>query len=268
MSDPQRTDADRPADTLAGRQRDARVEELLLAGLDHYFAGRYEQAIHIWTRVLFLDRRHARARAYIERARNALAERQRETDELLHQGTSAFESGEAGTARRLLTAAVERGAAPDVAFAYLDRLDRLEPVLDAGTGSAAAASLPRENEGHADPGRHRTAGWRVALVVGGLAVVVGVGGYLAAALDTDSDHSPPAILPVPVVKIPVPQPSALVIHRARRLLASGRPRDALRLMGAIPATDTRRAEADRLMAEIQEALLDGRGEDATERVAR
>ena len=44
---------------------------MLLASLDHYFAAEYEQAINVWTRALFLDRSHARARAYIERARSA-----------------------------------------------------------------------------------------------------------------------------------------------------------------------------------------------------
>ncbi len=60
--------------------RAALIEQLLLAGLDQYFSGQYEQAIHVWTRVFFLDRGHARARAYIERARGALAERQREAE--------------------------------------------------------------------------------------------------------------------------------------------------------------------------------------------
>ena len=57
MTDPLRFD--RPASVDAdGRERDARIEELLLVGLDHYFAGRHELAINIWTRVLFLDRSH------------------------------------------------------------------------------------------------------------------------------------------------------------------------------------------------------------------
>src|SRR5262245_25573900 len=106
MSDPARTDLP-AADALAGHQRDARVEQLLLTGLDHYFAGRYERAIHVWTRVLFLERGHPRACAYIDRARSALAERQRESEELLHRGTAAFDGGEVTDARRLLTAAVE-----------------------------------------------------------------------------------------------------------------------------------------------------------------
>ena len=51
----------------------------------------YEHAINVWTRALFLDRSHARARAYIERARSALAERQRESEELLQNGVAAFQ---------------------------------------------------------------------------------------------------------------------------------------------------------------------------------
>ena len=113
-------------DAGSGAERDAKVEQLLLVGLDHYFANRYELAINVWTRVLFLDRSHARARAYIERARSAQAERQRESEELLQNGVSAFERGEGGEARRLIEAAIEAGAPSEEAFAVLERLNRLE----------------------------------------------------------------------------------------------------------------------------------------------
>ena len=66
MTDPLRTDHLPEAGEVPERERDARVEDLLLAGLDHYFAGQHELAISVWTRVLFLDRGHARARAYID----------------------------------------------------------------------------------------------------------------------------------------------------------------------------------------------------------
>ena len=84
--------------------REARIEQLLLWGLDHYFAGKYEQAINIWTRVTFLERGHGRARAYIERARGALAERQRESDELLHTGVEAYHAGDLESARVIVVA--------------------------------------------------------------------------------------------------------------------------------------------------------------------
>src|SRR5437868_13862396 len=106
--------------------RETRIEELLLAGLDHYFNGQHELAINVWTRVLFLDRSHARARAYIERARSAQAERQRESEELLQNGVSAFQRGDGDEARRLLEAAIEGGAPSEEALVVLERLNRLE----------------------------------------------------------------------------------------------------------------------------------------------
>ena len=122
------TDPLRPTIPEAGevpeRERDARVEELLLAGLDHYFVGQHELAISVWTRVLFLDRGHARARAYIERARSAIAERQREGEELLHTGAAAFDRGDAGAAR----------TAPDLG-------GRARRAQRGGAGAARAARI-------------------------------------------------------------------------------------------------------------------------------
>src|SRR4029453_4600733 len=118
--------SDRPSNPdHPDRDRDARIEELLLTGLDHYFAGRHNLAINIWTRVLFLDRSHGKARAYIERARGALAEKQRETEELLQTGADALTRGDRATARALLTSAERAGGSED-APAWLHRLDRLE----------------------------------------------------------------------------------------------------------------------------------------------
>src|SRR3954471_14710616 len=128
MSDPLRIDGSRAhADVASESDRDAKIEQLLLVGLDHYFAARYELAINVWTRALFLDRSHARARAYIDRARSAIAERQRESEELLQTGVAAFQRGDSDEARRLLQAAIEGGAPSEEALAVLDRLNRFEP---------------------------------------------------------------------------------------------------------------------------------------------
>ena len=146
MSDPLRTrpihDHNTPPIDGAA-QRDAKIESLLLSGLDHYFASDYDQAIDVWTRALFLDRQHARARAYIERARSALAEQQRESEELLHNGIAAFERGEIDAARQLLKAAVQRGGAHEVALAFLTRIDRISAAAPvAPAPSVAPARLP------------------------------------------------------------------------------------------------------------------------------
>ena len=150
MSDPLRTDPARALDGAPEPGRDAKIEQLLLLGLDHYFAAEYEQAINVWTRALFLDRSHPRARAYIERARSALSERLRQSEELLHGGVAAFNRGEAGEARRLLEAAMLQGAPSDEALALLDRLNRLEQGID-----AAGPGAGRANERRSGPARRR-----------------------------------------------------------------------------------------------------------------
>src|SRR5258708_27173865 len=127
MPDSLRPDRRLVTDAASEADREAKVEQLLLVGLDHYFAAQYEQAINVWTRALFLDRNHARARAYIERARSALAERQRESEELLQNGVAPFQRAEADEARRLLQAAMNHRAPPHEALAAPDPLDRLSP---------------------------------------------------------------------------------------------------------------------------------------------
>src|SRR5689334_21702155 len=118
MSDPLRTDAAQDADAAVVADRDARIEQLLLAGLDHYFVGDFERAINVWSRVVFLDRQHSRARAYIDRARSALAERHRASEELLHLGVDAFNRGDPGEARTLINQAVEHVGPNDMALVF------------------------------------------------------------------------------------------------------------------------------------------------------
>src|SRR3954466_2969177 len=178
MSDPLRIDGSRVhADVASETDRDAKIEQLLLVGLDHYFAARYELAINVWTRALFLDRSHARARAYIDRARSALAERQRESEELLQNGVAAFERGEGDEARRLLQAAIDGGAPSEEALAVLDRLNRLQtPLAPAGMPSSSPSRRDRsrrvaDEAARAESGRRATilAIVSIVIVVTGLA---------------------------------------------------------------------------------------------------
>ena len=47
MADSLPTDGERAVDDASAADRDAKIERLLVAGLDHYFAQRYEQAIAV-----------------------------------------------------------------------------------------------------------------------------------------------------------------------------------------------------------------------------
>src|SRR5947199_3635384 len=174
MSELHRDSAHAP-DPTSDVDRDAKIEQLLLAGLDHYFAARYDQAINVWTRALFLDRSHPRARAYIERARSALAERQRKSEELLHTGVAAFQRGEGDEARRLLHAAIDGGAPSDEALAVLDRLNRLEAAAAPATAPAATPSRRERTRQTADAGARAESGRRATVFAIVSIVIVGAG---------------------------------------------------------------------------------------------
>ena len=258
MADPLR-DQDTSATFPPGRE--SRIEELLLAGLDHYFSGQHELAISVWTRVLFLDRSHARARAYIERARGAIAERHREGDELLQTGAAAFARGDTGEARRLLMSAAERGARPEEALAMLDRLERLAPAdVEMDSEPAPAPRIRRYTQRLGNRSTHAgsaRSGVRAATLLLVLAIGLAIG--VLAMIARSSLFSPLAsagAARVVAEPLPVPSASEVWLARARAWSGSGRLRDALAALEAIRPGDPLRAQADDLRARIQQQLLD------------
>lgn len=258
MTDPLRSD--RPADA-PDRERDGRIEELLVSGLDHYFAGQHELAINVWTRVLFLDRGHAKARAYIERARGAVAEKQREGEELLHSGAAALNRGDHVAARQLLTTAVERGASGEEALALLHRLDRLE-AASTYVGPRNAPGLPSPPQRPDTQDRYARRDSRLAWVgtgiLAGILIAAGAA-YLWIAADPFALNVAHTSLP-PAAADPLPVPPACEIRlaRARSLFASGRLREAVVELEAGDPDERHRASMDELRAIIQRQLLAAR----------
>jgi hypothetical protein len=256
MSDPLRHDED-GLTSEAGR--DTRIEELLLAGLDHYFNGQHELAINVWTRVLFLDRSHARARAYIERARSAIAERQREAEELLQTGAAAFQRGDTAGARRLLTSAVESGASPDEALALLDRLDRLSPAdrLPETTGELRSPRRRLDVASGSEQKGSRAITLLLMLAVGLAAGVLVMIYWSAAGLPWSAARTfPPAAVARPLENpLPVPLAGDLALSRAHKLYAKGLLREAMAALEPIHLGDALQPQADDLRIDIQHHLL-------------
>ena len=270
MSDHQRPERIRADGDLPERDRDGRVEELLLTGLDHYFGGRYDLAINVWTRVLFLDRGHARARAYIERARGAIAERQREGDELVHSAAAAFDSGDVDGARGLLSSALERGAASEEALALLNRIERLDAVssqLEPATNSRVGRFLGQLEPPAARPANSRSRMvWVAAGVAAGLFVAAVAGVVLWIRGDAWLAWTPaPIAAPATIAIEPVPVPAAADVWmaRGREFYAKGRLHEALGALESIRPGDSLRGQADACRAAIQRQLLAAaRGADA------
>jgi hypothetical protein len=259
MFDPHRTDTSRAVDAVSDSDRDAKVEQLLLDGLDCYFAAQYEQAINVWSRALFFDRGHSRARAYIERARRALAERQRESEELLETGFAALRRREHGEVRRMQDAA-EGGVASDEARAGLGRLDRIEPgalaPAVADTPGAARRSVQPPLLRHRPHGASRSGLLLAAAVVaaGWLWLLISSAGVWPIVDDntaTTTPVAPPAVDVVP--DLPLRAETALT--RARMLAAGGRLHDAMAALDLVRPTDPLKGEADRLRADLQRRLI-------------
>ena len=263
MSDPLRTDVSRALDAAPDADRDAKIEQLLLAGLDHYFAAQYELAINVWTRALFFDRSHARARAYIERARSALAERQREAEELLQGGAAAFRRGDTREARRLLQAAIDSGAPLEDAFPMLERLHRLDPPPASSPAARSAGDRSAPFTPDSALGRtRRGAGFVAALAA--LLAIVALGAYAAVASDggwrswlsLPNVRSAATIAPVARdVVLAIPRRGEMALTRARSLAAGGDLHDALAVLDRIRPSDPQKSDADRLRADLQRELL-------------
>ena len=246
MADSKRLQVDRPDGT---ESREGQIDALLEEGLDRYFNNRYEDAIHLWTRVLFLDRTHARARAYIDRARTALAEVQRRSEELLQTSREMLGQGRTDAARELLAEAIATSG-DDVQSATLradlERRERAQVLVP-------AADIPQTPE--AVPGWKWTPTSPLVIALVGVAAL---GVLLAGVVLLDlSDAERPAAVTGPAAdsRLATPSASAVALIRARALFSRGRLAEALQKLDGVAPASSERVEADALRIEIQQLLL-------------
>jgi hypothetical protein len=275
----------------------ALIEQLLLAGLDHYFTGQYEQAIHVWTRVFFLDRGHARARAYIERARGALAERQREAEARGAEEATAPRPAASGSMVAASAFGVRSSAAAELtdtlpAAPPRRRLSRRDlwrgvpestiladratdlvvpgvmapvPATDAAgiAIGTAIGTAPNSSLSPRSGARFLTHVLLVTLAVVLLcsaAYVVVARDRLANWLGTPVEST--SVAPLANLEpepLPLPRASEQTLTRARSLFARGHLHEAMQTLSAVGADDPLRRDADSLLVEVERALLDAAG---------
>jgi tetratricopeptide (TPR) repeat protein len=233
--------------------RESRTEALLVDGLDQYFQGHFDEAIHLWTRVLFIDRTHARARAYINRARTAQAEGLRRADEMLQTAGDLLTRGDLEQARRLLANAEQASGADEKVAELWARLERVERTRQVATTGSPIGIVD------ARPVRNWRSVWRVAaqaIAAGAFAVLLVsvvaspvVGEWLTGSRRAASPRVA-AVRPLDVLSV---EDVALV--RARQLYARGRLAEALDVLERVEAPNGNREAVDQLRVEIQRWLL-------------
>jgi tetratricopeptide (TPR) repeat protein len=253
MSDPRRVESAVHNDG-GTVDRASQADALLVQGLHLYFDGHFEDAIHIWTRVLFLDRSHARARAYIDRARSAVAERQRRSEEMLQASQQLLESGETDAARHLLTEAVASNGDDERASAVRVKLERVERAR-AGASRLSISAAPAVVPAWAWPVRSLSKRLLMSVALAACVLVVALAGlrtydWLEFGVERDELAAPPAQAGMQVLSS-----SDVALIRARTLFGRGRLAQALQALDRVDDRSAQRPEADALRVEIQRLLL-------------
>ncbi len=236
--------------------RASQADALLVQGLHLYFDGHFEDAIHLWTRVLFLDRTHARARAYIDRARSAVAERQRRSEEMLQASQQLLESGETDAARHLLTEAVASNGDDERAAAVRVKLERVERArANAGSSRLSISAAPAVVPAWTWPARSLSKRLLMGVAVAACVLLVALAGlrmydWFEFGTERDDFAAPPAQAGMQVLSS-----SDVALIRARTLFGRGRLAQALQALDRVEERSAQRQEADALRVEIQRLLL-------------
>lgn len=139
------TAEDRGPDTEV-RQAPRTIGGLLEQGRSLFRRGRLQQAIHVWTRILFLDRNNRAARLAIEKAKSAIAERQREMDALVLDANRLAGAGDRRGAQKRLARVLALDPRHVEARSLWEKLEEQARRGEARSGSLTLAGKPAEED--------------------------------------------------------------------------------------------------------------------------
>jgi len=269
-----------------GDEGGGRIEQLLGEGQAAFDRGEYQGAIDAWSRIFLIDIDHQEAARRIEQARQLKAERERETEEIFHEGAERFDAGDLVAAEAAFRRVVEIAPGHVLAVEFLERIEaRREggaaPVVPSAVERAAGEEPPRaaatvspraprekmtgEILVPPEPGSGRTreeerAAFAVAakrrsvpapnfLLIGGLVLaLLAVGGWLLL-------KNRARLFPNSHETLETPAPAvADPIARAKALVADGKTAIAIAQLRRLPPQDAQYAEAQSLISQW-EALV-------------
>ena len=120
-----------------------RIEELLESGQAACDRGEYQAAIDAWSRIFLIDIDHQEAARRIEKARQLKAEREREVEEIFHEGTERFDIGDFEPAESAFNRVLELSPGHLVALEYLEKIHQRQIGASAASVAGALAQPPR-----------------------------------------------------------------------------------------------------------------------------
>lgn len=137
----------------ASGEHSVRIAELLESGQAACDRGEYQAAIDAWSRIFLIDIDHQEAARRIEKARQLKAEREREVEEIFHEGVARFDSGSFEPAKLAFNRVLELSPGHLVALDYQEKIrERQLGAPSAAVGAASAALRPSEVPGAAVEG--------------------------------------------------------------------------------------------------------------------
>lgn len=251
-----------------------RADELFRQGEEHFSAGRFQRAVHVWTRILFVDRGNSRVREAIEKAKRVIAERQRRLDLECADAARLFEGGDVEGARNLARAVLAtdprhvEASHLEERIAALER--RSEPAPESSTGSQVDAGaskgivlrVPKGDRSRS--GADAAAASRMkmfAFLAAALLVFAASALYLYQNWDgivSDGAFRHPAASAATAASEPaepVPDLAELRYYNGSRLFEQGRYREALAELSRIDRGSPVTAAARSLILRIEERLL-------------
>jgi hypothetical protein len=258
-----------------------KTEELYLHGDELFGRGLFQRAVHVWTRILFMDRGNPKARKAIDRAKKALAERQRLLDAEVATAGRLFEEGDlegAGSLIRAVLAADPRHAEGHHVAERIAALDHRNvdgqpsgascEIESAPVPSKCGLLLRVSQEASARPETGVSSSPLKMAIFALTAVLVFAAEALYLHLNWDSfvsdeafaNSTSPSGLSVPEA-LSLPDPAELRYYNGARLFAKGRYREALLELSLVDRSSTTVEEARGLILRIEERLLRGVSED-------
>jgi len=122
-------------------EHSVRIAELLDSGQEACDRGEYQTAIDAWSRIFLIDIDHQEAARRIEKARQFKAEREREVEEIFHEGVARFDSGAFEPAKLAFNRVLELSPGHLVALEYQERIRERQVGAPAMTPGASAPAL-------------------------------------------------------------------------------------------------------------------------------